>query len=283
MLFAVILSLSLIPCLYAQFFNPVQRREVWRIGEQKIITYNTKFRNYTIALWQQSLVADAATIGDILFSIQDGSGPAKELTWTVETNNLDLDSSNVFFLWLFEGDLSHQGNFDFQQMSSAYFNITDELPIPKVTLTSIVDTTSMTQTSELPTSTQLPPSESSAETSTQQTTIDGGKTVSTGTPTASASQGSRAEPSGGLPVGAQAGIGVGVGIIGITCVICAITWCRYLRKHQKALHDLQEMALSQPPAYTHGSAGAAPATVEAHQSPVRSNGYYISPKPVEIA
>ncbi|KXH65319.1 hypothetical protein CNYM01_00896 [Colletotrichum nymphaeae SA-01] len=241
MFLTVILPFFLFPCLYAQFFSPVQKRETWRIGETKKISYNTKFKNYTIALWQQSLVGDSATVGDILFSIQDGSGPVKELTWTVATNKFDLGSSNVFFLWLFEGDPSHQGNFDFQQMSSAYFNITDEPEIPK--------------------------------------------TASAGTPASTASQSSSAESSGGgggLPVGAQAGIGVGVGVIGITCVVCAITWCRYLKRHQKALDNLQEMALSQPPAYNRDSARLAPAVVEAPQSPARSNGFYISSKPVEI-
>ncbi|KAK1633516.1 hypothetical protein BDP81DRAFT_396900 [Colletotrichum phormii] len=288
MLFAALLSLSLFPCLYAQFFSPVQNRETWRIGETKNISYNTKFKNYTIALWQQSLIGDSADVGDIIFSIQDGSGPVKELTWTVATNKLDLGSSNVFFLWLFEGDPSHQGNFDFQQMSSAYFNITDEPEIPTSTLSSLVATTVIITPSELPTSTQALPSVPTTETSTQQTTVSDGQTASAGTPTVSASQSSIAEPSGGggggsgLPVGAQAGIGVGVGVIGITCVVCAITWCRYLKRHQKALDNLQEMALSQPPAYNRDSARLQPAVVEAPQSLARSNGFYISSKPVEI-
>ncbi|KAK7458283.1 hypothetical protein Landi51_01106 [Colletotrichum acutatum] len=290
MFFAVVLSFSLFPCLYAQFFSPVQKRETWRIGETKSISYNTKFKNYTIALWQQSLVGDSASVGDILFSIrtsEDGSGPVKELTWTVAANKFDLGSSNVFFLWLFEGDPSHQGNFDFQQMSSAYFNITDEPETPKVTLPLLTSTTAViTSTSELPTSTQALSSVSSAETSTQQTIVSGGQTASAGTPTSTVSQSSSAEASGGggggLPVGAQAGIGVGVGVIGITCVVCAITWCRYLKRHQKALDNLQEMALSQPPAYNRDSARLAPAVVEAPQSPARSNGFYISSKPVEI-
>ncbi|KXH34421.1 hypothetical protein CSIM01_00332 [Colletotrichum simmondsii] len=288
MFFAVILLFSLFPCLYAQFFSPVQKRETWRIGETKNITYNTKFKNYTIALWQQSLVGDSASVGDILFSIQDGSGPVKELTWIVATNKFDLGSSNVFFLWLFEGDPSHQGNFDFQQMSSAYFNITDEPEIPKVTLPFLTSTTAVIiSTSELSTSTRALSSASSAETSIQQTIVSNGQTASAGTPTSTASQSSSAESSGGgggggLPVGAQAGIGVGVGVIGLTCVVCAVTWCRYLKRHQKALDNLQEMALSQPPAYNRDSARLAPAVVEAPQSPARSNGFYISSKPVEI-
>ncbi|KAK1545778.1 hypothetical protein CPAR01_03280 [Colletotrichum paranaense] len=290
MFFAVILSFFLFPCLFAQFFSPVQKRETWRIGETKKISYNTKFKNYTIALWQQSLVGDSASVGDILFSIrtlEDGSGPVKELTWTVATNKFDLGSSNVFFLWLFEGDSSNQGNFDFQQMSSAYFNITDEPEIPKVTLPLLTSTTAVfISTSELPTSTQALSFASSAETSIQQTIVSDGQTASAGTPTSTASQSAESSGGGGggggLPVGAQAGIGVGVGVIGITCVVCAVTWCRYLKRHQKALDNLQEMALSQPPAYNRDSARLAPAVVEAPQSPARSNGFYISSKPVEI-
>lgn len=219
---------------------------------------------------------------------EDGSGPVKELTWTVATNKFDLGSSNVFFLWLFEGDSSHQGNFDFQQMSSAYFNITDEPEIPKVTLPLLTSTTAVIiSTSELSTSTRALSSASSAETSIQQTIVSNRQTTSAGTPTSTASQSSSAESSGGgggggLPVGAQAGIGVGVGVIGLTCVVCAVTWCRYLKRHQKALDNLQEMALSQPPAYNRDSARLAPAVVEAPQSPARSNGFYISSKPVEI-
>lgn len=171
---------------------------------------------------------------------------------------------------------------------NAYFNITDESEIPKVTLPLLTSTSAIiTSTSELPTTTQTLSPVFLAEPSTQQTIVSGRQTASAGTPTSTARQSSSAESSGGsngsgLPVGSQAGIGVGVGVIGITCVVCAITWCRYLKRRQKALDNLQEMALSQPPAYNRDSARLAPAVVEAPQSPSRSNGFYISSKPVEI-
>jgi hypothetical protein len=57
----------IIPFASAQFFTPVSKRQLWRVGEVQKITYNTKLTNYTIALWQQALAGGAATLGPTLF------------------------------------------------------------------------------------------------------------------------------------------------------------------------------------------------------------------------
>ncbi|KAK1992730.1 hypothetical protein LX36DRAFT_715140 [Colletotrichum falcatum] len=127
MLLPAVLLFSIVPLVSSQFFNPTQSRESWRIGETKKISYNTKFTKYTIALWQQALAGGAASLGPVIF--QTDEGPVRDFDWIVKTYEFDLDSSNLFFLWLFEGDASAQGNQSMPQMSSAYFNINDQ-PVP---------------------------------------------------------------------------------------------------------------------------------------------------------
>jgi hypothetical protein len=44
----------------------------------------------------------------------------------------------------------------------------------------------------------------------------------------------------GLPVGAQVGIGVGVSVLGLVCIFCAVLWLRYIRKKQRLLAGLDQ-------------------------------------------
>ncbi|KZL86181.1 ser-thr- gpi-anchored family protein [Colletotrichum incanum] len=252
MLLLAVLFFSIIPWASSQFFTPTQSRESWRIGETKKISYNTKFTKYTIALWQQALAGGAANLGPVIF--QTDEGPVKDFEWDVQTYDFDLASSNVFFLWLFEGDASVQGNQSAPQMSSAFFGITDQ-PVPSISaVPNPVTTTESSKTTQM--STAQPPLQTSAgPQSTQGTTgVDGSTDTNPTTRPNGSNDSSNSGSSGGLSVGAQAGIGVGVGIVAITSVVCGIMWCRYMRKKQKALEEWQSVALSQhhgSPAYHH--------------------------------
>ncbi|KND86158.1 hypothetical protein TOPH_09216 [Tolypocladium ophioglossoides CBS 100239] len=124
MLVHALLFLSVIPAVTSEFFSPgAGPRLIWKTGEVQEVRYKTSFVTYTIALWQQNPGQGSAKLGPIIF--QTTNGPNAKLTWLVQTYGMDLDSSNVFFLWLFEGDSSAQGNQSAPgQFSSAYFNIT---------------------------------------------------------------------------------------------------------------------------------------------------------------
>lgn len=67
MLFLAVLLFAIIPPATSQFFSPTQSRELWRVGETKKIQYNTKFTQYTIALWQQALAGGSANLGPVIF------------------------------------------------------------------------------------------------------------------------------------------------------------------------------------------------------------------------
>ncbi|WQF85034.1 hypothetical protein CDEST_10048 [Colletotrichum destructivum] len=296
MLFLEVLLFAIIPLASSQFFSPTQSRELWRIGETKNIWYNTKFTRYTIALWQQVLAGGAANLGPVIFRrpprelflswlcsnmpttdtethTETDEDPVKDFEWEVQTYELDLDSSNVFFFWLFEGDPSAQGNQSAPGMSSAFFNITDQ-PVPSSSavpapLTTTTTTTTTATDGAAPASISHV-SETSAENQPTPITATRGDLESATTRPAAqpnesgGSNDSRSAGGGGLSVGAQAGIGVGIGAVAVTCVVCGIVWCRYLRKKQKTLEEWQGMAMAQrePHVYGHGSPGPV------HQAPL---------------
>ncbi|KAK2030832.1 hypothetical protein LX32DRAFT_692236 [Colletotrichum zoysiae] len=91
----------------------------------------------------------------------------------------------------------------------------------------------------------------------------------------------------GLPVGTKAGIGVGVGIFGIACIACAVMFYKHLKTKKRALAEPRESTMADPPPYFHGVALSPVSPVSAVQSPTKSTpgatGFYVNPKPVEIA
>lgn len=124
-------------------------------------------------------------------------------------------------------------------MSTPYFNITNGPP--PGTTSKASSTTQLSTSSELPTSTggstlsQSPTASSS--TSTGTTPLPTGPSAA-----------DHPEPSTradtGLPVGAQVGIGVGVSVIGLTCIFCALFWYRHLKKKRQLLAGAQQKDLS---------------------------------------
>jgi hypothetical protein len=151
-------------------------------------------------------------------------------------------------------------------MSSAYFNITDQ-PLPSTSSKKTTVTTTSTVASTQ-SSTSLSTQFSTTEEQSSSATTEGTK-ASQAPSESQTTQPATTQSSGGLPVGAQAGIGVGVGIIALTCIICAVMWVRHLKKQ---LHALQQGA-SQPP-----SAAEAPKMQVAQPYPTE---YYYQ-APVEL-
>ncbi|KAK4137118.1 hypothetical protein BT67DRAFT_95508 [Trichocladium antarcticum] len=280
----------------AQFITPITKRQLWRVGDVQTITYNTKFTNYTIALWQQAMAGGSATLGPIVFKTTDG--PVREFDWQVQLYKFDLASSNIFFFWLKEGAASAQGK-NGPNMSSAYFNMTDKaLPSSskKTAATTSTTTSAVPSTVASTESSTEPSTEPSASLSTQSSTREeqsAGPTPSGTHPATSDTP----KSSGGLPVGVQAGIGAGVGVIALTCIACAVMWFRYLKKQQTMLADLQQRALQSPRDTPGELPGSSPAQkmqqvhtypAEYHHSPPVEMGTEIipvelgAPPPVEI-
>ncbi|KAK0619066.1 hypothetical protein B0T14DRAFT_199606 [Immersiella caudata] len=110
-----------------QFFSPSTPRQAWRVGEVQNITFETKFQSYNIALWQQYADGKGAELGPVLMNVSCPSNncmPMRGFTWEVQTLDFDLDISNTFLLWMFNGtDPKSQGDTQAQNISSGYFTI----------------------------------------------------------------------------------------------------------------------------------------------------------------
>lgn len=132
----------------------------------------------------------------------------------------------MFFLWLKEGDASNQKNMSITALSSRYFNITDD-PVSSSTRPSSTATfsSSLSPPTQLPTASTVPTAASAGNQAPSET-----ETPAT-------------NPATGLPVAAQAGIGVGVSIFGLVCIFCAVLWFRYLKKKQRLLEGAQQNPL----------------------------------------
>ncbi|GKT47835.1 uncharacterized protein ColSpa_08016 [Colletotrichum spaethianum] len=319
MLSPPLLLYALIPSVLCQFLSPALTGELWKTGEKRKVFFNTTLKHCTVGLWQKTL--PVAVLGDVVFSTDDAKGGLREFSWEVQAYGLDLSVSNVVYFWLFEGAEPNQGNQALRHTSSIPFNITDDDQPSKSAMLNLSTTrreptktvilsktmfsspsssspaeTSMTilplspgMSEAVPTTrpsmdTTTPLVETSEAPSLTQTT-DGGGSTSSGTSQATQTgESSSSGSDGGLPVGAQAGMGVGIGIIGITCIVCAVMQYRYLKKNQKALAEVQEMTMSQSPAYSPGSVFR---PVPEVQSPTKSTqepaGYYVNSQAVEIA
>ncbi|KAK7755698.1 hypothetical protein SLS62_002309 [Diatrype stigma] len=203
-----------------------QNTRVWRVGEVHEVRFNPEgiqaYNGYTLALWQKGIHG-----GDTLGPILDRSDtiPTSEIAfnWTVDLADFHLEWSNVYYMWLWDGD--NQGNMDFPQVSSAYFNITDGTDEFAPSSTSSAVTTSFTSVSSAP-----PPSVAPTTTSSEA------ETPTTEAASSSSSGGSSSDGGGGsLSTGAGIGIGLGVGagVLGVSGVVCTWLLVRHRRKRQQ--------------------------------------------------
>ncbi|KAK4155736.1 hypothetical protein C8A00DRAFT_31396 [Chaetomidium leptoderma] len=155
-------------------------------------------------------------MGPALVRNENGPETTTEFEWEVQMYRFNFTYSNYFYFLLREGGPENLMNASARYVTSPYFNITDDSPSSSST-TNLAKPTSLSKT---------PPESGQDEASDTDTSDD----------------------TTGLSVGAQAGIGVGVSIIGIIGIVCAVLWFRYLKKKQTALADLQDRStlMSQP-------------------------------------
>ncbi|KAJ4390096.1 hypothetical protein N0V93_007569 [Gnomoniopsis smithogilvyi] len=223
-----------------RFFNPADNGaqvdysddDTWTIGDTETIKWTTTYSNYTIALWQQILPDGPATLGNIIF--QTTTGAVTQSDWVVQLFDFDLDSSNVFFLWIHEGLPAEQGLADANSITSRYVNFTLPSAATKSTSTSGITTSSKVPASSVTSS--VSPKTSSTSTTAAQ------KPAATSAEAQTSSQGD----SVALSAGAQAGIGLGAALIGLAAIICSVIFVwRSRKKHSKEAQ--------QPTAHTSGN------------------------------
>ncbi|KEY66769.1 hypothetical protein S7711_07551 [Stachybotrys chartarum IBT 7711] len=284
---------------HAQFLYPTNNM-VLRVGDLVTVRYHTTFEEYTIALWQLVPAGGGAIEGPLVY--ETTSGPAANFNWTVQYYDFDLVGSNQFFFWLAEGNADRQGDERNPRATSGYFNITDEPAPVEPSTTSTTRLPRTTSSEQRPSSTQ--PATTSEEPTTEASTVPTTTESSSAGATSSnapgqgtggdtdlnqegSGQGSQSSSDGGLPTGALVGIGVGVGVVGISAIVGVFFWLRYLRKKQALLAEShqRDQQLRDWETSIHGSMAYKPQQQYQYQHPVEMehSGYVNSRGPVEIS
>ncbi|GAP87483.1 hypothetical protein SAMD00023353_2600690 [Rosellinia necatrix] len=189
----------------------------WPLGSSQLIAFQASWDEYTIELWQQNLGGSGASLSSTLvYSQGDGDDLAQSFYWTVQTYDLQLSDSPVFFFWLRDSQSE-------AQQTSAYFNITINTP-----------SSSTTPTATLTTNVNSSPTSSPTLSSTIASTVPSGITDSPET-----SSGGKAAP--GLSTGAAAGVGVAVSL-GVIALASAIAFA-YFRRRRRQLKQQPQVEL----------------------------------------
>lgn len=168
----------------------------------------------------------------LIFKTGSDTIPTSEIAfnWTVDLADFHLEWSNVYYMWLWDGD--NQGSMDFDQVSSAYFNITDGTDEFAPSSSSSAVTTSFTSVSSAPPPSVVTPTGATTSGTEEPST----STTSGGSAAESSSAGSTSDDgSGSLSTGAGIGIGLGVGagVLGVSGVVCTWLLVRHRRKKQQ--------------------------------------------------
>lgn len=153
-----------------------------------------------------------------LHYLETTTGAVTQFDWVVQTFNFDLDTSNVYFLWIHEGFPAEQGLADPNSITSHYVNFT--LSAETVATTS----TSTTSSTVMPTSSTVSTTSSISTTAIQ-------------IPAATSTQVASSQAGAALSTGAQAGIGMGSALVGLAAIIgCGIfIW----KSKKKGAHKLE--------------------------------------------
>ncbi|KAH8166342.1 hypothetical protein CIB48_g1900 [Xylaria polymorpha] len=224
---------------------PFAANSLWPLGSSQIVAFTAPWDSYRIEFWQGILSGGARKSQQLVYNQSEGETLPQSFYWTVQTYDLQLSQSPVFFFWLFDNNNSSN------QQSSANFNIT-------------IDTASPSSSSAL----ALLPSTSSVSSSTTVAAT----TTTPGTLSSSSPPGAT-DISTGLSRGAAAGIGVGAALGGV--IIVAAAAFLFWRRRQQGRPELpgSELPGSEPTASSFDSLETAAA--------LPTDGYY--PKPVEAA
>jgi hypothetical protein len=136
------------------------------------------------------------------FDAETTNGPDQGFDWLVQSYDLDLNSSDKFYLWLFEGGPSVQGNTSIKNsQSSGFFYIS---------------------AASIPTNSSSP-------------------STTSGDPkaTSDVSQNKSSAAGGELSPGAKAGIGVGAGVAGLAILSAILLFAKYRSKKKKEVEQLR--------------------------------------------
>ncbi|KAI1752797.1 hypothetical protein F4782DRAFT_530283 [Xylaria castorea] len=227
----------------------------WPLGSTQIVAFSTTWNEYRLEFWQQDLVSGARKSSKFNYTQTAGNELPQSFQWTVQTYELQLSNSPIFFFWLYNNDNSSL------QQSSAYFNITiDGISSASASPSSGLTSMSSVLTGSTTTSNVL----SSASTST--------------TPISSPS--STPDTSKGLSTGAAAGIGVGAALGGILLGITGLLYWKRKRP-RTGRQRRSELPDSQPMGYSVGSPKLVIPTSRHNPKPAEVPSHY-NLSPVEL-
>ncbi|GAW15168.1 hypothetical protein ANO14919_045770 [Xylariales sp. No.14919] len=205
----------------------------WPLGSTRIVAFSTPWDEYRLEFWQQDLDGGAALSSQFSYTQTAGLAVPQSFQWTVQTYEVQLSRSPIFFFWL-QNSLNSS-----MQQTSAYFNIT-------------IDATSSASTSPSSGASLLPTSELSSALAGSATTTSSvlPSTSTTGTPISTTS--GMPDVSKELAPGAAAGIGVGA-TLGVASV-AGIIGLAYLRRKRRRTEQQRwpELPGSQPMGYSIG-------------------------------
>ncbi|KAI0527944.1 hypothetical protein F5B22DRAFT_640920 [Xylaria bambusicola] len=189
----------------------------WQLGSSQLVAFQTNWTAYKIELWQQPLQSTAIKAANIVYNQNVGQDLPQSFYWTVQTYNLLLADSALFFFSLQDSNSP-------ARKPSPFFNITiATAPVSSKTTTSSETTQSF---SNQPTS-----STSSVSTVSTQASL----------PASSPSEHmDMTQGVSGVSAGTAAGIGVGVasGIV----LVAILIWVALRRRRR----DQQQQQQQQP-------------------------------------
>ncbi|KAK1829327.1 hypothetical protein QBC39DRAFT_134440 [Podospora conica] len=203
---------------WGTFFYPTrdQPLQVWKLGDDVTLRFETGFASYTMALWQQSRDGSEWKLGKILLAeplragAVQGVNKTTSLDWTVQIHPLTTDFSYTFLLRVNNGSSTSDNDLgtSVRGFTSPYFNIVER----------DADTSSV---SVLSTSVSAPTSASASASATSASTI-----VPTGE-AAGASQG--AEKSNVTAIA----LGTVLGIAGLAALLALFFWLGSRRRKRR--------------------------------------------------
>ncbi|KAI1167408.1 hypothetical protein F5B18DRAFT_439259 [Nemania serpens] len=187
----------------------------WPLGSSQLVAFQTTWDDYRIELWQQKVQGGGARLSSNLVYKNRGEDLSQNFRWTVQTYELQLSDSPVFFFWLHDNKSS-------AQQTSAYFNIT-------------IETSSATPTASSTTS------HSSTTSVSITSTVPSTSATLTGIPVPGSSSLGGIVTTKGLSTGAAVGIGVAValGVI-IVAIIAGFACFRRRRQRQQQMQQQQQ-------------------------------------------
>ncbi|KAK0627386.1 hypothetical protein B0T14DRAFT_135409 [Immersiella caudata] len=237
-------------------FSSPTRSDKWVPGQSQVVAWITDFPSYNIRLWQEHPTKASAEFGGVVFgatpSLPTSTKPIADLaktvhsagdpqvaniTWKVQTYDLDPEFSNTYFFWLFNGTDTADKTVNAEpvaEFASPYFSIIPEArPRPTTTARS---TTSTVGTAS-----------SSSATSTASSTT-AGTASATSTPTSPpeniASGGGSA--SNAVPIG----LGAGLGVAALLLILGAALWFLKRRREKaglgRSVAEMPATAIHQP-------------------------------------